>query len=94
MPELVVASRFERVSVVWLTATDDLISERILDSSQYDQRADGEKHLIKAFLERSLAFNEMLVKRVHQLGQRSLNVSSEDTFDKLLLACERPLGLT
>ena len=87
LPKQAVASQFEDASCIWLTATNNLITKRILESSHYDQRTDDEKLLIEAFLKRSLTFNEMTMEWVHQFGQRSLDVSSPDTFDKLIAIC-------
>ena len=93
LPELVVTSQFEQTSSVWLTAADDLITERVLDDSQFDCRADGEKQLIDAFLARTLAFNEMLMESVNQLAQQSLDVNVTDTFDALVSACDGSVSL-
>jgi len=84
LPERVVGSQFERVSCVWLTASDDLITTRILGSSEFDQRAEREKWLITAFLERTLAFNNMIMESLDRLGQASLDVERPDLFDELL----------
>jgi shikimate kinase len=87
LPELAVATHFERVGCIWLTASDELITQRIMESSQFESRADDEKQLVDAFVERTLSFNEDIVKSVHHLGLQSLDVSLLDAFDQLVLAC-------
>ena len=84
LPELVRASQFQHSRCVWLTATDQLLTERIRVSSEFDSRIGDEQALIEAFIERTLTFNETLARSVGRLGERSLDVSSLDVFDRLV----------
>jgi 2-phosphoglycerate kinase len=84
IPELVGASPFAGFASVWLTAPNDLIRERILDSSQFGRRSQSEKRLIEAFVQRTLAINEIVVESTGRLGQRCLDVSSTDVLPELL----------
>ena len=92
LPELVIGSQFQYVRSVWLTATDDLITERIRQDSQFDSRTEDEKQLIETFLARTLAFNEMLMSSVKRLSQQSLDANAADTFDALVSACDGSTG--
>jgi len=84
LPEMVSASRFERCSAVWLTASNESIRERILESSRFSARNRGERKLIEAFIGRALHFNEILVESTGRLGQRRLDVTSSDVLPELL----------
>ena len=92
LPEQVARSNFADASAIWLTAPEDVIRQRIYDSSQYAQRAETEKQLIEAFLQRSLAFNQLILEQVRELDLRRLDASSPDTMDKLRAECQRHVG--
>jgi len=84
LPDMVCASQFERAGCIWLTAANDLIRERILESSRFDGRSQSERELIEAFTQRTLAINEIVVESARRLGQRCLDVSSSDVLPDLL----------
>jgi len=86
LPESALASNFERVGWIWLTAADELITQRVLESSRFTARGDDEKQLVDAFLERTLSFNEDIMNSVQKLQLQSLDVSSPDAYDQLLMA--------
>lgn len=98
LPELAAATPFERTSCVWLTASDELITQRIEESSQLKERPDAKRQLIQAFLERTLMFNNRIVESVAELGQQSIDASTPDVFQRLVGACiggsipERPVA--
>jgi len=92
LPEMVSESRFERSSSAWLTTSAELIRERILQSSRYNQRSPSERKLIEAFAARSLSFNEFIKESAERLGQRCIDVNSSDPLPNLLrLAQEEPV---
>jgi 2-phosphoglycerate kinase len=84
LPDMVCASQFERAGCIWLTATNDVIRERILESSRFGGRSQSEGELIEAFTQRALAFNEIIVESARRLGQDCLDVSSSDVLPDLL----------
>lgn len=84
IPELAGASQIPGCVCVWLTAPNDLIRERILESSQFGRRSHSERKLIEAFARRALAINEIVVESTGRLGQRCLDVSSTNVLSELL----------
>ena len=84
LPDLVSASGLKGCSSVWLTASDDLIRDRIFESSQFPTRSDCEKTLIEAFVQRALKFNQIIIEAAGRLNQRCLDVGSADVFPELL----------
>ena len=92
LPALVAAAGFDLVCCVWLTAADDLVTERIIASSQFAQRSDSEKRLVEAFIARSVGFNRMLVDATDKLGLRRLDVAAPDTYAALVDAAKPASG--
>lgn len=84
LPDMVSASGFEGCSSVWLTARNDLIRDRIFESSQFSARSHSEKKLIEAFVQRALNFDEIITESAVRLNQRCLDVSSADVFPELI----------
>lgn len=85
LPELVHSARLDGCHSVWLTGSDELITERIVESSHFDRRDEGERRLIEAFRLRSLAFNTLVVESATRLGERCLDVDSADAYGALAL---------
>ncbi|MGI9326766.1 MAG: hypothetical protein ACR2PZ_16220 [Pseudomonadales bacterium] len=83
LPDEVRAAAFDGVGAVWLTAPEDLIANRIRQSSGYEGRSSAEKQLIDAFLRRSLYINRALTHSVSANGQKSLDAGSAEAFAEL-----------
>ena len=92
LPALAAAAEFDRVNCVWLTASDDLVTERIIASSQFTERNESEKRLVEAFIARTLGFNRFLVDAIDKLGLRRLDVAAPDTFAALVDAASPAPG--
>jgi 2-phosphoglycerate kinase len=84
LPEAVCAAGFEGCGSVWLTASDDLIRERIFESSRYSTRSPGERKLIDAFVQRALDLDQLIIESAGRLGQRRLDVGASDVMPELL----------
>lgn len=84
LPDMVSAAGFQGCSAVWLTASNELIRDRILESSQFSSRSDNDKKLIEAFVRRALDFNQIIIESAGRLDQRCLDVGSADVFPELL----------
>ena len=83
LPELVGAAAYPRVGAVWLTAPEQLIAERIKDSSDYEARTADERRLIDAFVDRSIAIGGFLQHSAEASGQSFLDASAADVFERL-----------
>ena len=68
LPELVVNLDIDKIVAVWLTANEGVFRQRIQDGSLYRWKSPREQLMIDKFLERTLAYNAMLVDRVDQHG--------------------------
>ena len=83
LPELVGASEYARVSSIWLTVPEQLISERVLHSSDYETRSATERRLIDAFLERTIAIDRFIRDATDSNHQLCLDASSVDPYETL-----------
>ena len=83
LPDLVSMAKYPRLSAIWLTAPDQLIEERIKQSSNYGISTAAEKRLVDAFLERSIAFDSILEASAQSNHQSFVDAGSEAVFDTL-----------
>lgn len=86
-PEQVVTFLSKSASAVWLTASDDLIRQRIYETSKFDQATDQEKSLIQKFLERTLLYNRRMLVLVDHLGLNCINVENASNLNELSTVC-------
>ena len=84
LPDGVAASEHKQVGRIWLTAGDEVLTERIRDGSGFASRSGAERELINAFMGRTLAFNRFVLDSAGSLGERTLNVASRDPFNELV----------
>lgn len=85
LPDTVHAAGYERVAAVWLTASDEVIANRIAQESQLRSCFQSEKRLIDSFTSRSLEINQSIMNSVYLNDQRSLDTSTLDSSNILKL---------
>ena len=78
---------------VWLTASHDFLQHRIYSSSDYQHKTMDEQRLIDKFLERTLRYNELMMKEIEKCKLPYLNVENFSTLDELTNQCEEMLPL-
>jgi len=83
-PDSVVNACFEKTVSVWLTATKDVITDRIHRNSDYHQRSEQDRLMIDRFLHRSLLYDEQLTQAAKRSEQRCVDVSETGPADQLL----------
>lgn len=69
------------VRAVWLTADDDLIRERIHESSDYTRATAEERLLVDKFVARTVHFQELMLVDVTRLGLRYVDVGGRSVSD-------------
>jgi 2-phosphoglycerate kinase len=84
LPELVVNLKFDSISSIWLTASNNFLKQRIYTSSQYATKSTYEKMLVDKFCERNCLLNDRIIDTVKRLGLVSLDVENMDTSDKTM----------
>lgn len=75
------------VKGIWLTASDQLFSDRILKVSNFYNRSKEEKFLIQKFLSRTILYNQRMREKVEHLGLISIDVESLLTAEELSKKC-------
>lgn len=72
---------------VWLTASNEVLKDRIYSSSSYPEKTLDEQKLIDKFLARTLRFNEMMMVQIsnHQLSY--INVENFSDIEELTDYC-------
>ena len=86
-PEFATGLESDHVSALWLTTTQDVLTQRINAESRYHSKSDGEKMMIDKFLERTLAYDEMMVEVAKCHGLTIVDVlqsSPDELTDKCL----------
>ena len=68
LPELLMKLDIDKIVAVWLTASEEVFRQRIHDGSLYRWKSPREQLMIDKFLERTLAYDAMLVNAVSRHG--------------------------
>jgi 2-phosphoglycerate kinase len=92
LPELVTTLLHPNVAAVWLTASDELLRQRMYASSQYGSKSSRERALIDKFLQRTWAYNEQVMATVKRLGLPSIVVGETSSADELADQCLSTFG--
>lgn len=82
-PESVATLQKEGVSAVFLTASDDLLRQRIHAESRFDELSGQERELVEKFLARTLLYSRRMNEAVARLGLESVDVESPDEWRNL-----------
>ncbi|MXZ02843.1 MAG: AAA family ATPase [Chloroflexi bacterium] len=80
-PEFATSLDFDKIGAVWLTASDELFRQRIHTNSQYISKSIREQTTIDKFLERTIAYNALMVDAVNRHGFTLLDVQRSDAMD-------------
>ena len=78
LPELVMNLDIDKIVAVWLTAGEEVFRHRIHDGSLYCRKSPREQLMIDKFLERTLAYNALLVNAVNRHGYILVDVLQSD----------------
>ena len=88
-PEFAAGSSPDKVAALWLTASDEVLTQRIYKVSLYHSKSPGERILIDKFLERTIAYNTLMVEVVKRHGLTLVDVlqsSPEELTDRCMSA--------
>ena len=67
-PEFVTDLNFDRVAALWLTASDDVLRQRIHAGSMYGSKSPRERLMVGKFLQRTIAYNSLMIEVVSRHG--------------------------
>ena len=80
----------KKVAAIWLTAGNELFTERIHAASQFEQESIQSKTMIQKFLGRTHLYNERMMQVVRQLRLPHLDIETASSLDEL---CDLTLAL-
>jgi 2-phosphoglycerate kinase len=86
-PEDVAALRLDGVGAVWLTASPDLLSARILAGSGHAAADPDGRKMIERFLARAIAFDALVREAAESLGLPILQVTPGASIDQIADKC-------
>lgn len=84
LPELVTTLNFDKISTIWLTASNEFLRQRIYMESQYQTKSQLEKMLVDKFVERNCLYNSRIIDDINRLKLVSLNVENISSKDELI----------
>lgn len=87
LPERIAALPYKNVAAVWLTASRELLAQRMYAESQYAAKSPPEKALIDKFLQRTWKYNDLMLEDVKRLGLANLVVDDASYLDELIATC-------
>ena len=91
-PEFVADLDFDKVAASWLTADDEVLRKRIYAGSLYSLKSSRERKMIDTFLERTLAYNALMVAAANRQDFTLLDVLGSDVAE-LTKRCLSTMGL-
>ena len=86
-PPSVAGLHFDNVGSIWLTASNDLLQERIHHASGFSETVGEERVIVQKFLDRTLVCNELMMDVVNRLGLVSLDVQAAASTGELSEMC-------
>jgi hypothetical protein len=92
LPHRVAALRTPNTAAVWLTASADVLKDRIYSASRFDERAAEEKAMVEKFLGRTERYGELILSAVSSLGFASIDTSAAPSTAELIKQCFQAIG--
>ncbi|MEM7019568.1 MAG: hypothetical protein AAF512_19810 [Pseudomonadota bacterium] len=83
LPDCVSQSGWDRVKPLWLVSSDDILKQRIMESSDYQTQPFKTQQAVDGFLHRSLAFNRMLIEALTDSGFDAINIDDFEHTEEL-----------
>ncbi len=91
-PAFAVGLDYDKVAALWLTASDEVIAQRVHDGSLYRSKSPREREMIDKFLQRTLAYNAQMVDAVRRNGFVLMDVQ-QSSVAELTERCMTSLGV-
>jgi len=83
----------DEVSAVWLTASDELLEQRVRGAERFYAGASDQEMMIAKYLPRNIKYNRLMMDAVNRLGLQylevGLNTSLEETADNCFAMLEK-----
>lgn len=93
-PDHVAGLKTPKIAAIWLTASPEILRQRIFSASQYTGRTGDEKVMIEKFAGRAERYNDIMLQAVRRLGLASIDVGPLTSTGALAERCLALLGFT
>jgi 2-phosphoglycerate kinase len=87
LPELVITLDFESIAVIWLTASNEFLKQRIYAESQYETKSLCERMLVDKFVARNHFYNNRMMDAVNQFRLVYVDVTTASNVLELMEMC-------
>lgn len=81
------AAALTSTAAVWLTASTDVLRDRIYSASRFDDLAPEEKAIVGKFLGRTEQYDQLILRAVTSLGLPSIDTSTAPSTVELIEQC-------
>lgn len=81
------AAALKSTAAVWLTASADVLRDRIYSASRFDELAPEEKAIVEKFLGRTKRYDQIILSAVTSLGLTSIDTSTAPSTAELMEQC-------
>jgi shikimate kinase len=78
------AAALKNAAAVWLTASPDVLRDRIYSASRLDELAPEEKAIVEKFLGRTKQYDQLVLSAVTSLGLASIDTSTAPSTAELM----------
>ena len=89
LPDRVAALESPNTAAVWLTASADVLRDRIYAASRFDERAADEQVMVEKFLGRTERYDQITLSAVRSLGFASIDTSPAPSTAELMRQCRQ-----
>lgn len=86
------AAALKSTAAVWLTASTDVLRDRIYSASRFDDLAPEEKVIVEKFLRRTTQYDQLILRAVTSLGLPSIDTSTATSTAELIEQCLQAIG--
>jgi hypothetical protein len=86
------AAALKSTAAVWLTASADVLRDRIYSASRFDELAPEEKVIVGKFLGRTKRYDQIILSAVTSLGLTSIDTSTAPSTAELMEQCLQAVG--
>ena len=77
-PEFLPGMKLDTIAALWLTANEDVFTERVWKGSQYGSKSRMERAMVDKFLERTLVYDALMVDAVNRNSLTLVDVLQSD----------------
>ena len=86
------AAALKNTAAIWLTASAEVLRDRIYSASRFDDLAPEEKVIVEKFLGRTRQYDQLILSAVSSLGLTSIDTNAAPSTADLMEKCLQAIG--